>query len=88
MSVDFVLFALKEGLKSLLIIITPVMIIPMLVGIIISVFQAVTQIQDPLLNFFPKFLLIVILILFGTPFALTTLGNYFNDMMLALPNYL
>lgn len=88
MSIDFILFALKEGLKSLLIIITPVMLIPMVVGILISVFQAVTQIQDQLLNFFPKFIIIVLIIIIGTPFALSTLSNYFNELMMALPNYL
>lgn len=88
MNIDFILFALKEGLKALLIITTPVMLIPMVVGILISVFQAVTQIQDQLLNFFPKFIIIVLIILIGTPFALSTLGNYFNELMMALPNYL
>lgn len=88
MDSNFLIYAIKEGLKTLLLLITPVMIVPMIVGIIISIFQAVTQIQDQLLNFLPKFIIIILLILIGIPFAMTTLSNYFNDIMMALPSYI
>lgn len=88
MDVNFLMYALKEGLKTLLLLITPVMLVPMIVGILISIFQAVTQIQDQLLNFLPKFIIIIVLILIGIPFAMTTLGNYFNNIMMALPSYI
>lgn len=88
MDANFLLYALSEGLKTLLLLITPVMAIPMLLGILISIFQAVTQIQDQLLNFLPKFILIILVVMIGMPFAMTTISNYFQDIMTVLPNYI
>lgn len=88
MSIDFLIFALREGLKTLLLIIVPLLSIPMILGLIISIFQAVTQIQDQLLNFFPKVVIIFIMIAIGTPFALSLLGNYFTEILMELPKYI
>ena len=88
MNVDFIMFALREGLKTLLLIITPIMLIPMVIGLIISIIQAVTHIQDQILTFFPKFLIIIVMVLFGTPYAMSILSSYFQRLLLELPNYL
>lgn len=88
MDIDFLVFTLREGIKTVLSIITPLMIIPMIVGLIISVFQAVTQIQDQLLGFLLKLIIMLVMIMAGTPYALTTLGNYFNNILQMLPDYI
>lgn len=88
MNIEFLLYAIREGLKTLLLLITPVMLVPMIVGIVISVFQAITQIQDQLLNFLPKFILMMLVIFFGLPYATNVLSNYFNNLMTAIPSYI
>lgn len=88
MNADFLIFALREGIKTLLILIVPLLTIPMVLGLIISIFQAVTQIQDQLLNFFPKVVIIFITIAIGMPFALSVLGGYFTEILAELPKYM
>ena len=88
MDIDFIIFALREGIKNVLSIILPLMLIPMVAGLIISILQAVTQIQDQLVGFLIKLVIMLCMIMVGTPYALTTLGNYFNNVLTMLPNYL
>lgn len=88
MDVDFLIFALREGIKTVLSIITPLMLIPMIAGLLISIFQAVTQIQDQLVGFLLKLVIMLSMIMAGTPYALNTLGNYFNNVLQMLPSYI
>jgi flagellar biosynthetic protein FliQ len=48
----------KQGIFVLLTVITPVMLLSLLVGLTISVFQAVTQINEQTLTFVPKILVV------------------------------
>lgn len=88
MNTDFMIFALREGLKTLLLITTPLMLIPMVVGLIISIIQAVTHIQDQILTFFPKFLIIILMIFFGAPYALSVMSTYFQNVLLEIPKFM
>lgn len=88
MNTDFMIFALREGLKALLLITTPLMLIPMVVGLIISIIQAVTHIQDQILTFFPKFLIIILMIFFGAPYALSVMSTYFQNVLLEIPKFM
>lgn len=88
MDADFLIFALREGIKTLLLIITPLLLAPLLLGLIISIFQAVTQIQDQLLNFFPKVVVIFLMIMIGMPYGLAVLGRYFTSILQELPKYI
>lgn len=88
MDIDFLIFALREGIKTVLSIITPLMLAPMVAGLIISTLQAVTQIQDQLVGFFLKLVIMLAMIMAGTPYALTILGNYMTDVLQMLPSYM
>lgn len=54
----------------------PVMLIALLVGLIISLFQALTQIQEMTLTFVPKILVIFLSMLLFMPFMLSTLTSF------------
>ncbi len=54
----------------------PVLLISMVVGLIISVIQAVTQIQEPTLTFIPKIIASALAILFFGPFMLALLTDF------------
>ncbi len=57
---------MQEGIYTILIVAGPILLIGMLVGLIISIFQATTQISDQSLAFVPKIVAIfLMLILFG-----------------------
>ena len=59
----------------------PIMLISLIVGLIISLFQALTQIQEMTLTFVPKMLVVFISILLLGPFMLHTLVDFTEQMM-------
>lgn len=61
-SVDVVLRTIREGLFLVIILSAPPLLASLVLGLVIGIFQAATQIQDQTLSFVPK-LLIVILVL-------------------------
>ena len=54
----------------------PVLLAGLVTGVIVSLFQAVTQIQETTLAFIPKMLIIFAMTLWLLPFMLTTLGGF------------
>ncbi len=54
----------------------PVLLISMVVGLVISIFQAVTQIQEPTLTFIPKIVASALAILFFGPFMLALITDF------------
>lgn len=65
---DAILVLLKIGV--------PVMLIALIVGLTVSLFQALTQIQEMTLAFVPKIIVIFISVLMLLPFMLTTLSTF------------
>ncbi len=65
-----------EGIWVLIKIGSPVMIIALLVGLSISLVQALTQIQEMTLSFVPKLMAIFVSLLIFLPFMMTTLVNF------------
>jgi flagellar biosynthetic protein FliQ len=68
-----VLDVTREAVIVLLKLASPLMIMALVVGLFISLFQALTQIQEMTLAFVPKILVIFISLLFFLPFMVTTL---------------
>jgi len=58
----------------------PVMFIALSVGLVISLFQALTQIQEQTLTFVPKVFVIFISLIFLMPFMLSTLTDFQNEL--------
>lgn len=54
----------------------PVMLIALMVGLLISLFQALTQIQEMTLSFVPKILAVFFSLIFFMPFMSTTINNF------------
>jgi flagellar biosynthetic protein FliQ len=63
----------------------PVMVVAMVVGLIISILQATTQVQEQTLSFVPKMLAVIVsLILFGT-FMMNTMLDYLRYVIEIIP---
>ncbi len=58
----------REGLWVLILVASPIMIVGLLVGVIIALFQALTQIQEMTLVFVPKILAIFFTMMITMPF--------------------
>lgn len=63
-----VLDVARDAIYTLIVVSTPVMLVGLLVGVIISLFQALTQIQEMTLAFVPKILAIFVSLLIALPF--------------------
>lgn len=63
-----VLDVAREAIYTLIIVSAPVMLVGLAVGVIISLFQALTQIQEQTLAFVPKILAIFVSLLVALPF--------------------
>ncbi len=66
----------RDGIWVMIIVAAPMMIVGFLVGVIIALFQALTQIQEMTLVFVPKILAIFIAMLVALPFMGAAMGGY------------
>jgi len=74
-AIEFIIRISNEGLLMILIVCGPPIAISMIVGLAISLFQAVTQIQEATLTFVPK-----MIVIFGT---LAALGPWLGSALLS-----
>lgn len=88
MTTDFVIGFGREALEVTLLVSSPMLIAALVVGLAISLFQAVTQIQEATLAFIPKIVAVFLtLILFG-PWILGTLLDFTTRLFNNIPNYI
>ncbi|MDR1066940.1 MAG: flagellar biosynthesis protein FliQ [Clostridiales bacterium] len=88
MTQDAVLTLTQATLFTVVSVAAPPLLIALAVGIIVSVFQAVTSIQEPTLAFAPKILAVLLsLILFG-PFMLSRLQELFVELYMNIAEYI
>ena len=77
----------RQAVFTLLMVGAPVMLIALTVGLLISLFQALTQIQEMTLVFVPKILVIFISLLVLLPFMMSTMiafGHTLFDMIVSM----
>jgi flagellar biosynthetic protein FliQ len=87
MNADLVLGIARNAIEMTLLLSLPVLAIGLLVGLIISIFQAATQIQEMTLTFVPKILAMLLSILFLMPWMLTKMTEYTERLILNIPQY-
>lgn len=71
----------RDALWVLLKIGAPVMLTALIVGLIIALFQALTQIQEMTLTFVPKIIAIFFVLMLALPFMFQTLEDYYQELM-------
>ena len=79
---------LQKTLVLVLQISAPVLIISMVIGFAISVFQSVTQIQEATITFVPKILACILTIIFFAPWMLEVFMNGVNEIFASIPSYI
>lgn len=85
MTPDTVIKLAEQSIYMIIIISAPMLLIALGVGLIVSVFQAMTQIQEQTLAFIPKILAVFLsLVIFG-PWMLTLLLDFTRDLFQQLP---
>jgi len=87
MSQDLIIQIFRETLKTMLFIVSPVLILTLIIGLAVSIFQAVTQIHEMTLVFVPKILLIIICLILFFPWMLNMLTGFTIELISNIPLY-
>jgi flagellar biosynthetic protein FliQ len=80
-----VLAAGQQGLWMLLMVSAPLLVVVLVVGLVVSVFQAATQINEATLSFVPKIVCAVIVLAVAGPWMLSTLVEYLRSVLMGIP---
>ncbi len=76
----------QQGLYMLMLVAAPILIVVLLVGVVISVIQAATQINESTLSFVPKVVAAVLTLAAAGPWMMTTLVEYIQRTLMTIPN--
>ncbi|HNU10534.1 MAG TPA: flagellar biosynthesis protein FliQ [Rubrivivax sp.] len=80
-----VLDAGQQGLMLMLMVAAPLLLVVLLVGLLVSIFQAATQINEATLSFVPKIVAVVAMLAFAGPWMLQTLVEYLQRTLQGIP---
>ena len=87
MTPDFVVGIMAETIKVTLLLAAPVLIVGLIVGVAISLFQAVTQIHEMTLSFVPKIVAVLIALVAALPWMINLLLTFTHNLYSSIPNY-
>ncbi|MCS6811608.1 MAG: flagellar biosynthesis protein FliQ [Tepidimonas sp.] len=82
-----VLTLAQQAMFTLLAVSAPVLAAVLVVGLLVSLFQALTQINEATLSFVPKLVAAVAVLVLVGPWMLTTLVEFIRRVLLAVPSY-
>jgi flagellar biosynthesis protein FliQ len=88
MSPEFITGFLMEAIKTAIMLAAPMLAVGLLVGIMVSMFQAATQINEMTLVFVPKMLSVALALLVFFPWMLRVITDFTRNMIINLPMYL
>jgi len=87
MSPDVVTQLARDAIEVTLYLSLPILGIGLVVGLLVSLFQAVTQIQEVTLVFVPKIVVVLVSLLFLSPWMMQKMMHYTEQLIINLPQY-
>ncbi|WP_067099740.1 flagellar biosynthesis protein FliQ [Marinomonas atlantica] len=85
MDPQIVLDLYGQGFYLIVVIVSALMVPSLVVGLIVSIFQAATQINEQTLTFLPRFIVTIFAIMHLGPWVLTTLTDFFTQLFIDIP---
>jgi flagellar biosynthesis protein FliQ len=86
MTSQSVLTIAQQALEVTVLISAPLLLTALAVGLLVSIFQAATQINEATLSFVPKMIAAVVVLTLAGPWMLTTLVEYLQRTLQAIPS--
>ncbi len=74
-----------QGMKITLMLGAPLLLVALVTGLIISLFQAATQINEMTLSFIPKLLAVFATLVIAGPWMLSTILDYMRQLFSSIP---
>ncbi len=80
MSIDTIVYIGQQAMLVTLLVSAPMLVSGMVIGLIISIFQSVTQIQEITLTFVPKIVVVMVAFVLFMPFMMGTVLDFVSMM--------
>lgn len=88
MTTDAVVGLMAETIKITLLVSAPMLIVGLIVGVVISLFQAVTQIQEMTLVFVPKIVAVMVTLVAALPWIMSLMITFTQNIFTNIPVYI
>lgn len=88
MGSDAIIDLLNSALHIVFVMVTIIILPGLVVGLVISIFQAATQINEQTLSFVPRLLITVVALLFLGPWLLKQLMNFTEELIENITSYI
>lgn len=85
MTPETVMEVARQAVIMLLLVSAPLMLAALVTGLLVSIFQAATQINETTLSFVPKLVVVFGTLLLAGPWMLDLLVNYLHQMITSIP---
>lgn len=87
MTPEFVIGFARQAIELTLMISLPMLLVGLVVGLTVSIFQAATQLQEMTLTFIPKIVSIFLALLISFPWIMDKILTFTRDIFLNFPRY-
>lgn len=88
MTPEFITGFFFQAIKIAIMMAAPMLLAGLAIGLMVSIFQAVTSIQEMTLTFIPKMLAVASALIFFFPWMVQTMVAFTQNLFLNLPNYI
>ena len=86
MTQEIIIDLMRGGLYTIVVTAAPPLLMGLIVGLAVSIFQTVTSIQEQTLAFVPKIVAVLVSLLLFGPFMLNNLTAFFEQLVTQLPD--
>jgi flagellar biosynthetic protein FliQ len=85
MTPESVMTLAHQAMYVTLLLAAPLLLVSLVVGLVVSLFQAATQINETTLSFIPKLLAVAVTLVIAGPWMLTTMLDYLRHALTSVP---
>lgn len=85
MTPEIVLGLFGEAFWLIVVLVTVIIVPSLLIGLVVSTFQAATQINEQTLSFLPRLLMTILVIMWAGPWILNKLTEHFTSLVKNIP---
>lgn len=75
----------RQAIQATIFLVGPLLLASLIVGLVVSIFQAATQINESTLQFVPKLFSIFLVLIFGGPWLIQYMVNYMTELFNSIP---
>lgn len=76
----------RHAMQITLMIAVPMLLVALVIGLLVSIFQAATQINEMTLSFIPKLIGVFLVMDLAGPWMLSILSDYFRELFMSIPS--